>query len=216
MDYSLLPPLPEGAKHVSIIPEYEHLFGYAAMPDGTILTCKPKVNSKKKYLDYWREKKLCTHQFGYWMMQTKTKASKTTDTRVHRIICRLFVENPHNYNIVNHKDGNKKNNHYTNLEWCTIKMNVNHALDNNFRDTARGTRIKHAILNDNLVVEIFKLKSKCLFNEDIGDMLNVSKSVICSVLSRRSWKHVFVSEELIKGAQFGYSKTRGRNRLRNR
>ena len=54
--------------------------------------------------------------------------------RVHRLVAIYYVENPkpNEYNIVNHKDGNKLNNHYTNLEWCNISINTQHAYDNNF------------------------------------------------------------------------------------
>jgi len=47
--------------------------------------------------------------------------------RLHRIIAQTFVANPKNYTEVNHKDGNKKNNHADNLEWCTRKQNMRHA-----------------------------------------------------------------------------------------
>jgi hypothetical protein len=56
--------------------------------------------------------------------------NKNHSESVHRIIAKTFIENPNNYNIVNHKDCNKLNNNVENLEWCSMKKNVNHAIIN--------------------------------------------------------------------------------------
>lgn len=52
---------------------------------------------------------------------------------IHRIVATVFIPNPSNKPIVNHKDGNKLNNCVDNLEWVTHKENVNHAINNNLR-----------------------------------------------------------------------------------
>lgn len=49
---------------------------------------------------------------------------------VHRLVSKYFIPNPHNYDCVNHIDLIKENNHYQNLEWCTRKMNMEHAFAN--------------------------------------------------------------------------------------
>lgn len=57
--------------------------------------------------------------------------NKSKSIRIHRLVALHFVDNPDitKFNIVNHKDGNKLNNHYTNLEWTDAKTNTEHAIE---------------------------------------------------------------------------------------
>lgn len=49
----------------------------------------------------------------------------------HRLVAETFIPNTLNLPIVNHKDGNKLNNHINNLEWVTYSENTQHWRDNN-------------------------------------------------------------------------------------
>lgn len=46
---------------------------------------------------------------------------------IHRLVATYFIPNIHNKPIINHKDGNKRNNHVSNLEWATRSENDLHA-----------------------------------------------------------------------------------------
>jgi hypothetical protein len=70
-----------------------------------------------------------THQNGY--LQISLCRNKTSKTYyIHRLVAQTFIINDENKLTVNHKDGNKKNNHIDNLEWMTHQENVEHAIIN--------------------------------------------------------------------------------------
>lgn len=45
---------------------------------------------------------------------------------VHRMMAETYLTNENNLKEVNHKNGNKLDNHFTNLEWTTTKENCIH------------------------------------------------------------------------------------------
>ncbi|WPF64903.1 HNH endonuclease [Staphylococcus phage MVC_VPHSA2] len=47
----------------------------------------------------------------------------------HRVVALTWVDNPDGKPQVNHKDGNRKNNHPNNLEWVTPSENILHAIE---------------------------------------------------------------------------------------
>jgi hypothetical protein len=56
----------------------------------------------------------------------ETISYKGKNFQVHRLVALCYLQNKNNYNIVNHIDGNRSNNHVKNLEWTNNTMNTLH------------------------------------------------------------------------------------------
>lgn len=66
-------------------------------------------------------------KYGYLKIGLFIEEGRRKWFTIHRLVAQAYVPNPNNLPQVNHKDGNKLNNHYSNLEWCTAKENIHHA-----------------------------------------------------------------------------------------
>lgn len=63
---------------------------------------------------------------GYLVLHLYRDGTRTIQL-VHRLVAGAFRPNPHRLPEVNHKNTDKRDNHWANLEWCTRQENVDHA-----------------------------------------------------------------------------------------
>lgn len=70
--------------------------------------------------------------------------------RVHRLVAEAFLDNPNSLPVVMHKDNDKTNNHYTNLEWGTVSENTKQAFDDGLEDTS----CLYELYNDDIIIRI--------------------------------------------------------------
>lgn len=61
---------------------------------------------------------------------------------VHRLVALTYIPNPNNKPCINHKDGNKLNNHISNLEWVTVQENNAHAVKTGLMKSTFGCMVK--------------------------------------------------------------------------
>lgn len=87
---------------------------YAVSADGAVFS---KISNKFR-------KQIINKQTGYATMVLSNPSEKVKKTKaVHRIVAEAWLDNPQNFECLNHKNENKLDNHVANLEWCSKAYN---------------------------------------------------------------------------------------------
>ena len=140
---------------------------YRITPDGRIFSKpKRKIPIVTKGMEFsgvfkhilGKEKEMSTYinNRGY-----RTVSFNKTTQMIHKLVAKGFLENPYNKKFVNHINGVKLDNHYSNLEWCTVAENNKHARKTGLNPIRYGFKIKYKSTNT---------KKKALAN-----LINLSK-----------------------------------------
>ena len=129
---------------------------------------------------------------GYYKVYLKDKRlNKCVSVFLHRLIAIQFIPNPRNLPVVNHKDGNKKNNSIYNLEWCTEEYNHRHALETGLL-RVKGEDNPRAKLTVEQVQEIYKFYFDRKYNKkQISRLFNVSDALIGEIVRGVRWSEVY-------------------------
>ena len=128
---------------------------------------------------------------------------------VHRLVAQAFIPNPDNKPCVNHIDGNKLNNHVSNLEWCSVQENNLHARQTGLHKQAIGHKIKYrsdytkskalANLKDKsklspdqvrYVRQVFVPRSKDFSATALAKQFGTSVAAMCKIVSGKSYQDV--------------------------
>jgi hypothetical protein len=82
------------------------------------------------------------------------KNKKQVSMKVHRLVALAFIPvTDSNKNQINHIDGNKLNNHISNLEWVTCKENIIHAHKTGLNNVSINCRNKSIEASNKIVLD---------------------------------------------------------------
>jgi len=110
---------------------------------------------------------------------------------IHRAVATLYVPNPDNLPEVDHKDTNKMNNHYTNLEWVSTKENRDRAIRNGLHRVGADT-YNHIFTEDDIryIRQNYKYKDSEFGTTGLAKKFNTNGSRIWKIVNNKVWKHL--------------------------
>lgn len=131
-------------------------------------------------------KKLSLNKEGY-IRTSISNGKKTISIAVHRLVALMFIANPGNKPLVNHKDSNRSNNHVDNLEWVTSSENAKHMVMSGNHVNKNGTANPMSLLTESQVLEIRAFDGP---SSELAKKFNVSSNAIDRVRVGDSYKDV--------------------------
>lgn len=114
---------------------------------------------------------------------------KSFHVKASQLVADAFIcPKPFDGAEVCHDDGNKANDHFSNLRWDTHKGNHADTLVHGTR--SRGERHGQAKLTECQVVEIRRLSLVGISQETIAAQFDVSRRTVSDAASGKTWAHV--------------------------
>lgn len=168
--------------------QWRNIIGYEGYYEisnfGRVKTNHKKTNALKGIN---KIKKQYIHPNGHLIVGLNINNIRIS-VKVHRLVAIAFIPNPLNKRVVNHKDGNKQNNHTDNLEWATHSENLFHAYATNLRKRPSGELSSTAKLTNDQVNYIrVKLLGKNTVQQ-IADKYDVGETTIRNIKNNKTWK----------------------------
>lgn len=113
---------------------------------------------------------------------------------IHKAVAYTFLDNSNNLPEVNHKDGNKTNNHLDNLEYCTSHENQQHKYDMGLFDVSRisgeNNGVSKLTWNDvKYIRENYVPYSNEFSSRNMAKKFDVGRRTILSIIHNKTWSN---------------------------
>ena len=119
---------------------------------------------------------------GYMTVNLYKAGERHRAHTVHRLVALHFIPTNDTELVVNHKDGDKKNNHRDNLEWVTRKENTRHAVKNGLHNSS-------ALFTDKQVIEMRYAFDNGYRNiGQLAEDYGTSRNVVQGIVERKTYK----------------------------
>lgn len=161
------------------IPDYPD---YMVSPEGNFLSINYKGSGKSKVLKTGNSR-------GYSTI-TLYKNKTPLTIRAHKIVATIFCIKDAKHTEVNHKNGDKKNNHFSNLEWVTSSENQIHAYKVLKIKSVRGEKHGISKLTDKDVYSIIDMINNKIKYPIIAKKFKISTATVCNIKKGIVWKHL--------------------------
>lgn len=135
-------------------------------------------------------KKSFNKAYGYYSKQLVGKDGNKVHCLIHRLVAMTYKSLPDYTDLeVNHIDGNKLNNHISNLEWVTKSRNIKHAFELGLNSSKGEDNGRH-ILKESDVLDIYDLLSKGVDMVSIANKFNVHPCTVKDIKTKKNWNYL--------------------------
>lgn len=163
--------------------EWKDIKGYEGLYQiSSFGRCKTRRKFKKNYNSLQKlEEKIMSpgaNQDGYLGISL-WKDKKAISMKLHRVVGLHFLEDDKSLDV-NHKDANRANNFFKNLEFGTKKYNMQYAM---YVSRTKGK------ITPEIAKEARKLYASGISHKKIAELLKVNKDILSTIFKGRSWTH---------------------------
>jgi len=148
------------------------------------------VNSKTGRCLKWQD-----NGNGYKKI-TLTISGKQIQRYVHRLVAELYCEKGKGRKQINHKDGNKSNNHYLNLEWVSNSENQVHAHETGLK--LSGNRLLNGKFSKEDICQMRAMDASGVLRKDIANLFGCSKSTTSDILNGKRYLYFALTGNELK------------------